>query len=418
MMFIKNATSLDGNTIDLTRPSEDDQVLDAHGLLLMPALIDPHVHFRTPGYEHKENWETAAKASLCGGYTTVFDMPNTHPATITEERLKEKKALIDAQLAQAGIPLRYHLYFGVDKHHFEEIVKVKDSIIALKIYMGSSTGDLLMNDASSLHAAFALAEAHDLLVCVHAEDERMIEAHQKLYVGHHDFATHSKIRSPAVALSAVKTAIDLSRLYHTRLHILHISTQEEVLCIKKAKEEGLSVTCETTPHHLFLNTTVYPSLQGQAQVNPPLREPFHNQILLDALHEGIIDVIGSDHAPHTLEEKQRPYGIAPSGMPGIETTLPLLLTAYHQKKISLQQIIQWTRYNIETIYQLPPNDDLILVDLHQKKTILNHLLHTRCGWSPFANHTLQGWPIYAVVKGQIYHLEQLKHRSIWIFQNN
>lgn len=416
MITFKNVTTLAGDVRDVTLASDETYIIDASHLLLLPGLIDPHVHFRTPGYEHKENWETASVASLCGGITTVFDMPNTSPSTITAERLKEKKIRIETQLHASGIPLRYHLYFGVDKNHFHEIVSVRKEIIALKIYMGSSTGDLLVDDESSLHAAFALATAHDLLLCVHAEDEAMIAANTLRYQGTHTFAMHSQIRSPHVAVAAVKNAISLARLYRTRLHILHVSTQDELSCIASAKDEGLSITCETTPHHLFLNTSAYATLAGKAQVNPPLRDRVHNQALLEGIHCGIIDTIGSDHAPHTLEEKRQPYGVAPSGMPGVETTLPLLLQAYHDKKLSLAQIVALTRTNIEKIYRLPSNEDCILVDLSKRQCVLDRQLKTKCGWSPFTPMTLQGWPVYAVLKGHLYHLEQLQQRSLWAYQ--
>jgi dihydroorotase len=406
MITFKNVTTLSGKTLDVEIESDVSCTLDATGLLLMPGLIDPHVHFRTPGYEYKENWESAAQACLRGGITTVFDMPNTHPSTITEERLKQKKQLIDTQLKQCGIPLHYHLYFGMDKHHFEEIEKVKDQIIALKVFMGSSTGDLLMDDDSSLHAAFALAKAHDLLLCVHSEDEEIISKNAALYKQDASYAAHSRIRSKEAAVASTKKALQLARIYKTRLHILHVSTAEELPYIEAAKKEGLSVTCETTPHHLFLNEEAYTSLQGRAQVNPPLRTQSDNIALLQALHQGVIDIIGSDHAPHTLEEKKLPYGKAPSGMPGVETTLPLLLTAYHEKKLSLDQIVKLTCSNIQKIYRLPPNEDVILVDLYQEKTITDDSLATRCGWSPFSGKTLKGFPVYAVLKGNLYHLQQ------------
>lgn len=264
-----------------------------------------------------------------------------------------------------------------------------------------------MDDDSSLHAAFALAKAHDLLLCVHSEDEEMITTKKILYKQEANFSTHSKIRSPEVALASTKKAIQLARLYKTRLHILHISTQDELPYIEAAKKEGLLITCETTPHHLFLNIDAYETLQGKAQVNPPIRENHHSKALLEAIHKGIIDTIGSDHAPHTLEEKQSSYGKAPSGIPGVETTLPLLLQAYHEKKLSLDQIVKLTRSNIEKIYKLPPNEDVILVDLNKEKTLKDEELKTKCQWTPFRGKTLKGWPVYAVLKGNLYNLQEL-----------
>ncbi|MCH9630966.1 MAG: Dihydroorotase [Chlamydiia bacterium] len=406
MIVLKNVSSPSGKVFDYEIASDEDQIIDAEGLTLLPGLIDPHVHFRTPGHEYKENWITASKAALFGGFTTVFDMPNTNPATVTCERLKEKKELIESQLKESGFPLRYHLYFGVDKKHFDEIEKVKEQTIALKIFMGTSTGDLLMDDDSSLHAAFALASAHDLLVCVHAEDESMIEANQKKYANLKDFKTHSLVRTPEVARSAAKQAIDLAKLYHTRLHILHVSSKEEIDCIRKAKKEGVQVTCETTPHHLFLNTDSYETLKGKAQVNPSLKDKQHQKYLFDAIKEGVIDTIGSDHAPHTKEEKAAEYGVAPSGMPGVDTTLPLLLTAASEHKLNIEDIIRLCSTRIQEVYRLAPNDDVILVDLEMIKAVDDSLLNTKCGWSPYSGMQLKGWPVYAIMKGVVYNLRE------------
>lgn len=407
MITLKNVSSPSGRIFDYEIISEETHIIDATGLTLLPGLIDPHVHFRTPGYEHKENWITASKAALYGGFTTVFDMPNTNPATVTYEKLIEKKQLIESQLKESGIPLRYHLYFGVNKNHFDEIAKAKRHMIALKIFMGSSTGDLLMDDQSSLHAAFAIASSHDLLVCVHAEDEDQIQDNMKKYKGRKDHKTHSLIRTPEVAKSAVELAISLARMYNTRLHILHISSKEEIECIRAAKREGLKVTCETTPHHLFLNTDSYESLQGKAQVNPSLKEKEHQKYLFAAIKEGVIDTIGSDHAPHTLSEKEQEYGKSPSGMPGVETTLPLLLTAVNNHMLDLDDVIRLCSSNIQEIYRLAPNDDIILVDLHMERKVEESQLHTKCGWSPYAGMHLKGWPVYAIIKGSLYNLKEV-----------
>ncbi|PCI93248.1 dihydroorotase [Candidatus Aerophobetes bacterium] len=406
MIILKNVSSITGEVFDYEIASDETHIIDAKGLTLLPGLIDPHVHFRTPGHQYKENWISASKAALFGGFTTVFDMPNTNPATVTCQRLKEKKELIESQLKESGFPLRYHLYFGVDKKHFDEIEKVKKHTIALKIFMGTSTGDLLMDDDSSLHAAFALASAHDLLVCVHAEDEAMIEENTKKYLGSKDFKTHSMIRTPEVARSAAKQAIDLAQLYNTRLHILHVSSKEEIDCIREAKKKGIQVTCETTPHHLFLNTDSYETLKGQAQVNPSLKEKQHQKYLFEAIKDGVIDTIGSDHAPHTKEEKAQEYGETPSGMPGVETTLPLLLTAASENKLNIDDIVRLCSTRIQEIYRLAPNDDVILVDLEMKKTVDDSHLNTKCGWSPYSGTQLKGWPVYAVMKGVLYNLRE------------
>jgi dihydroorotase len=409
MLKILNAVDISGKPVELSFNEErdlQDKILDAKGLTVFPGLIDPHVHFRTPGLEYKEDWTTASKAALCGGYTTVFDMPNTLPPTITEELLREKKLLINTQLKKAGIPLRYHLFFGADKNHLDEIPKVKQEIIGIKIFMGCSTGNLVIDDDESLEAVFALAAAENLLVAVHAEDEAMMNARRKK-INIEDYPAyfaHSVIRNTDVAVRAVEKALSLCRRYKTRLYILHVSCAEEIALIKKARQEGLPVFAETTPHHLFLNDGAYQTLRGKAVVNPPLRENYHQEVLFEAIREGIIDTIGSDHAPHTVSEKSMAYPGCPSGMPGIETTLALLLNAWHQNKLSLENIISLTSTRAKKIFNLNKNTDIVLVDLNKNKTVSELSLKTKCQWSAFEGMVLKGWPRYVVMGGKLYDL--------------
>lgn len=402
MITIRNAQSPEGRSIDLALESESHEAIDAEGLTLIPALIDPHVHFRTPGLEHKETWETASKAAISGGITTVFDMPNTLPPTITIERLIEKKQRIDAQLKKAGIPLHYGLYLGADKSHFDQIARCKEECVALKVFMGSSTGDLVMDDDSSLHSAFSLCAQHDMLLAVHAEDEALIQERKALFPHADHPRFHSQVRNDEVAFRATRKAIELSRLYKTRLYLLHIGTKREVDLIKQAKEEGLPVFAETTPHHLFLTQDAYETLGTKVQMNPPLRTETDRLALWEGIRNGTIDTIGSDHAPHTLEEKALPYGKAPSGIPGVETTLPLLLNAAAKGNITLSQIIRLMRTRVQEIFRIPPNDDWVLIDLKLSQAIDEKRLKTKCGWSPYAGLALKGWPVKTILKGRIY----------------
>jgi dihydroorotase len=357
--------------------------------------------------EHKEDWRTAAKAAVRGGYTTVFDMPNTVPPTITAELLREKKALIDAQLQEAGIPLRYELYFGADKQHLDQIHNINKEIIGIKVFMGCSTGNLVIDDDESLHAVFAIAAKEDLIVAVHAEDEARIKERKKEFGATNKYSDHSLVRDVTVATLAVEKAIRLSKEYQTRLYVLHASTAEEIALIRQAKQQGLPVYAEITPHHLFLDDTIYSALQGKAVVNPPLRQAKHRTVLLAALNDGTIDTIGSDHAPHLESEKELAYGQCPSGMPGIETTLPLLLNAYHEGLISLERIIALTCTRAREIFKLKPNDDVVLVDLAKSKTVADAALKTKCGWSAYSGWNLRGWPVYTIVNGRFYDLEKL-----------
>jgi dihydroorotase len=404
MIKIKGASTLEGSIVDVSVPSKEEETIVADGLTLLPALIDSHVHFRTPGLAHKETWETGAKAAIYGGITTVFDMPNTIPPTVTLERLEEKEALISEQLKKVGIPLHHGLYLGADKTHFDEIVRCKGRIVGIKLFMGSSTGGLVMDDQSSLHAIFSLAASHDLLLAVHAEDEALICERKVQFQGKTDPKVHSEIRNDEVAFRATRKAIELARLYKTRLHILHVGTKREIEIIKRAKNEGLSVSVETTPHHLFLTIDDYEKLGTKVQMNPPLRTQEDATALWHAIHEGTIDTIGSDHAPHTLEEKALPFGQAPSGIPGVETTLPLLLDACNQGKITLRQIVRLMRERVLQIFNIPANDDYILVDMKKKREIYEHSLKTKCGWSPYTGRQIQGWPIYTILRGKVYEL--------------
>src|SRR5580700_539846 len=208
MIHLKNVQTVDGNVIDLSIQSLDDVTIKADGLTMLPGLIDPHVHFRTPGLEHKEDWRTAAKAAIAGGYTTVFDMPNTLPPTITESRLKDKHAIINAQLKEVGIPLRYQLFFGADKEHFNQIPLVAKDVIGIKVFMGCSTGDLVIDDDESLHAVFEIAAKHNLIVAVHAEDEARIRE-RKAKLSASGYQDHSHLRDVETATLAVAKAISL-----------------------------------------------------------------------------------------------------------------------------------------------------------------------------------------------------------------
>lgn len=404
MITIKGASTLAGAITDFSLHSKEEKTIVANGLTLLPALIDSHVHFRTPGHAHKESWETAAKAAMDGGITTVFDMPNTMPPTVTLERLEEKEALISEQLKRVGIPLHHGLYLGADKTHFDEIARCKERIVGIKLFMGSSTGDLVMDDESSLHAIFSLAASHDLLLAVHAEDEALIHERQRQFQGKMEPKTHSEIRNDEVAFRATHKAIVLARLYKTRLHILHVGTKRELQIIKEAKNEGLSVSVEVTPHHLFLTIDDYEQFGTKVQMNPPLRTQEDQAALWHAIHDGTIDTIGSDHAPHTLEEKALPFGKAPSGIPGIETTLPLLLNACNHGKITLKQIVYLMRERVLQIFRIQPNEDYILIDMKKKREINEHSLKTKCGWSPYTGRQIQGWPVYTILNGKIYEL--------------
>lgn len=401
MLRIKDVQTIHGERVNHEIISTDEHTTDASGLTLLPALIDPHVHFRVPGGEHKEDWRTGAAAAIAGGITTVLDMPNNIPACTTKERLEEKKNLIDEQLKEAAIPLRYHLYLGAHKDSLGEIERAQGAYVGIKVFLGQSTGTLLMDSDEAFAEVCRIAADIGALVAVHAEDDHIIEYNKQQFPGI-DVSLHSRIRAREAAITALQKALSMAKKYGTHMYILHASTKEEVDMIRKAKQDGLNIFLETTPHHLFLSEKDYERLGTLGQMNPPLRTEEDQAALWQGLLDGTIDTIGTDHAPHTKEEKNKPYGEAPSGVPGIETLLPLLLNEHNKGKISLETIIQVTRTNAEKIFRLEPNDDVVLVDLSQEKIVDEKNLKTKCGWSPFAGWKLKGWPVYTILREKLY----------------
>lgn len=369
--------------------------ISSGGLLALPALIDCHVHFRTPGAEHKENWTSGARAALAGGITTVFDMPNNQPPIVSAVDLDAKEKLIQQQLVAVGLPLRHYLYFGATADNWREMEKVKDRVIGVKLFMGASTGDLLVDKEEDQAKIFAEAARLNLLVAVHAEDETEIRKY-KAVIAHPAIADHSRLRPREVAIKAVSRAMALAKRYGTRLYLCHITTKEEVEMVRQTKAVGQEVYAEVTPHHLFLNQEAYQDLGSKAQVYPPLRTSEDQEVLWEAVRQGLIDTIATDHAPHTLAEKSLPYPQSPSGVPGLETCLPLLLNAYHQGRISLEKIIHLTHDRPREIFGLPENNDWVIVDMNLEKKVREEDLETKCGWSPYAGWLLRGWPVAVI----------------------
>lgn len=331
-------------------------------LVALPALIDPHVHFRTPGGEHKEDWITGAKAAIAGGVTTVIDMPNNAPSITDHRSLINKQKIIEEQLQQINIPLKYYLYLGATADNWSEFAKCKDEIIGIKLFMDASTGNLLVDKLEDQEKIFKTCAELKLLLAVHA-------------------------------VTSTKRAIELAKKYHTKLYICHVSTNEEIDWIRQAKKDGLEVYAEATPHHLFLTENDQKRLGTLGKMNPPLRTTEDQKALWMAVLDGTIDTIGTDHAPHTLAEKAVPETQAPFGVPGIETSLPLLLNAYNEGKITLEKIVELTHTNPMKIFNLPETGDKVEVDLDLIKEIKNENLKTKCGWSPFNGWKLKGWPI-------------------------
>ncbi|MBI5728418.1 MAG: amidohydrolase family protein [Candidatus Magasanikbacteria bacterium] len=302
--------------------------------------------------------------------------------------------------------MRYELYLGGHKDELAQIELAKSTAIGIKIFLGQSTGSLLMDDEVAFEELCRLAAEHDMVVAVHAEDDATI--HENIKTLKHEnsdaVALHSKIRSREAAMRALEKALRVGKKHKTRLYILHASTAEEVAMVRQAKKAGQHVFLETTPHHLFLTENDYAAWGTKVQMNPPLRTTHDQTALWAGIKDGTIDTVGTDHAPHTLAEKAQPYGTAPSGVPGIETLLPLLLTAARDGRLTLDDVVRVTRTNAEHIFRLAPNDDIVLVDIQKERPVRDEALKTKCGWSPFVGRVLTGWPVYTILKGKVYRI--------------
>ncbi len=413
-LLIKNAkvAQVDGSTIDADVLCVDgkieriataidesvDEILDAGGHLLLPGVIDPQVHFREPGNEHKEDLGSGSRAAARGGVTSFLEMPNTSPPTTDQAALNQK-----LELASEKSVVNYGFFIGATPDNLDELNSVSPAC-GIKIFMGSSTGSLLVNKREDLERIFATG---DRLIAVHAEDEERINERKLQFADRHDVQAHSEIRDNKCALLASELALELSIKYKRRLHILHLSTHEEVELLQKSKPQW--VTAEVIPNHLLLNSADYESKGAFVQMNPPIRQPEDNEALWAGLKDGTIDFIATDHAPHTLEEKRQPYPKSPAGMPGVETSLPLMLTEMKAGRCDLSEIQKWMCYGPARAYRIANKGkiregwdaDLTLVDMDNAKPVRNEEMFSRAGWSPYEGRELVGWPIYTIVGGQV-----------------
>jgi dihydroorotase len=372
--------------------------IDAEGLTLLPGVIDPQVHFREPGLEHKEDLFTASCACAKGGVTSFLEMPNTRPLTTNQEALDDK-----LQRAAQKSLVNYGFFIGATGENTSDLISAHPTP-GIKIFMGSMHGQLLVDQETILDSIFAQGQR---LIAVHAEDQARINQRRQQFAGIQDPAIHSQIQDNQAALLATQLALKLSKKYQRRLHILHMSTADEAELLRQDKPSW--VTAEVTPQHLVLNTSAYESIGTLAQMNPPLRSPHDNEVLWQALRDGIIDFIATDHAPHTLEEKAQTYPNTPSGMPGVETSLAVMLTAAMEGKCTVAQVVNWMSTAVAKAYGIPNKGaiapgydaDLVLVDLHNYRPVLREELLTKCRWSPFEGWNLTGWAVTTIVGGQI-----------------
>lgn len=396
---------IDFEGIERSLPLDADFLVE--GLTLLPALIDPHVHFRFPGLTHKEDWKSAANACLQGGVSRVFDMPNTNPPCTSKERLLEKKQKTKEALKEIDVSLSYELYFAANGENLDQLESLRGHCKMLKVFLGASSKDLVLKNEDTLEEIFRLASAFDLVLAVHAESEEILQ--QRRNRAPDTLRRHFFVHDRSAAIDAVEKVIRYAEQYRTKLYLLHLSTKEELDLVAEAKKRGVLVFAETCPHYLFLTELAFFYMGRFSQVNPPLRTKKDQDALWQAIDDGLIDAIGSDHAPHLCAEKSA--FPAASGFPGLETRLPLLLNAYHQKKITLEKIVALCRRNIEEFFALEPASDWVLVDLEQEKMLKNKHLKTKAAWSPFAGRVLKGWPVCSIFQDKVYFLDKRRSRQ-------
>lgn len=374
-----------------------DEVVDAEGLHLLPGVIDDQVHFREPGLEWKEDLRTGSLACAKGGVTTFLEMPNTNPTTTTVERLHDKLAV-----AAGKCVVNFGFYIGATPDNIEELKAAKRAP-GIKIFIGSSTGNLLVDGQDALERIFAETT---LPICAHCEDESTVRANRERIGGGSEYADHSKIRDHAAAVIATKRAMDLAFRHEHRFHVLHVSTAEEARIL--ADHRNL-ITAEACPHHLLFNVDDYARLGSMVQMNPSIKTADDSAELWKALHDGRIQVVATDHAPHTLEEKQKPYPESPSGLPAVENSLALLLNEVNAGRCTLSEVVHWMCEAPARVWDIVGKGairegfdaDLVLVDLARKDHVRNENQLTKSGWSPWDGVELTGWPVRTWVSGQI-----------------
>lgn len=391
--------------IDDLSASTADDVIEAKGLHVLPGVIDTQVHFREPGLEHKEDLESGTRAAIFGGVTSIFEMPNTQPSTTSREELEAK---LDRASGRAWCDYSFFVGASTDNISSLRELEMLPGTPGIKIFAGSSTGSLLVENESDLREVLR----NGVRRCpVHSEDEARNRERKSLISSEPHAREHPSLRDAESARQSTERLLRLSKETGRPLHILHVSTRDEIPLLERAKVEGLGTTCEITPQHLwFVGPEAYDRLGSLAQMNPPVRSEEHRQALRDAVRAGLFDVVGSDHAPHTLDEKARPYPQSPSGMPGVQTLLQVMLTFVKRDGlISLEELVKLASENPARIYGInnkgriePGFDaDLALVDFSRDVIFERSMVQSKCGWSPFEGETLNAPPSHVLLRGAV-----------------
>lgn len=376
------------------------KIIDATGKIIFPGLIDTQVHFREPGLTHKEDLASGSLAAVLGGVTTFLEMPNTTPPTTTKKAIEEK-----ISIAKSKSLANFGFYMGGTAENLEELKKAKDieGCCGIKIFLGSSTGNLLLYKRDKLEEIFKNTTG---VIALHSENEEMLVSRKSIRDEATTAHAHPEWRNVETALSSTKRVIEIAKECKRKVHILHITTKDEIDFLAKNKEH---CTVEVTPQHLTLSAPdCYDKLGTYAQMNPPIRTVDHTAGLWGALKKGVVDVIGSDHAPHTKEEKDKGYPNSPSGMPGVQTIFPMLLHHVQMGNLTIQEVAKYLCFNPSKLYGLNKGHlengydaDITIVDMNEEVEIKDKDMASKCGWTPFDGYTYKGRIEFTIVGGNI-----------------
>lgn len=383
---------------DLAQASAGERI-DAKGLHILPGVIDTQVHFREPGATHKEDLESGSRSAVLGGVTAVFEMPNTDPLTVTAEALKDK-----VKRAHHRMHCDFAFFVGGthdNVKHLPEFERLPGAA-GIKVFMGSSTGKLLVGDDAGLREILKVIKRR---ASFHAEDEPRLNERKNLRV-EGDPSSHPVWRDVTAALMATTRLVNIARETGAKVHVLHISSGDEMQFLAKNKDVA---SVEVTPQHLTLAAPeCYARLGTKAQMNPPLRDASHRDTLWWGVDTGVADIFGSDHAPHTLEEKSQPYPLSPSGMPGVQTLVPVMLNHVNAGKLSLKRFIDMASTKPAKLFRIKGKGEIVVgndadftvVDLKRTETIKDSWIGSRCGWTPYDGMKVTGWPVGTIVRGK------------------
>ncbi len=381
---------------DLSQASAGSRI-DCRGLHILPGVIDSQVHFREPGLEHKEDLETGSRAAVLGGVTAVFEMPNTNPLTTSEAALADK-----VSRATGRMLCDFAFWVGGTRENAGDVGELErlPGAAGIKVFMGSSTGNLLVEDDEGVASILRNTRRR---AAFHSEDEfRLRERLGERVEG--DPSSHPVWRDEIAALQCTERLVRIARQTRARIHVLHISTSEEIVFLEGQKDVA---TCEATPHHLTMSSDDYARLGTLLQMNPPVRDKRHRDGVWHGISQGIVDVLGSDHAPHTLEEKAKPYPASPSGMTGVQTLVPIMLDHVNAGRLTLERFVDLSSHGPNRIFGIARKGriaagydaDFTIVDMKRSETITNAQAGSKAGWTPYDGKQVTGWPVGTIIRG-------------------